>query len=354
MRFIALWLTVSLLTAAGATIAAGIRADHSCISEFEQIPPSVVADIASGYRIYYGHTSHGSQIMSGLDYLEAENGLYNQPVFHERSDDLGHNGDTSWVADMRTWLAGHPDYNMAMMSWCGGASDNTVTGINIYLDKMNELETDYPSVTFIYMTGHLDGGGPSGTLYRNNNLIRDYCSTNNKILFDFADIESYDPAGTYYPDESDNCGWCSTWCLSHSCCTGTCAHSHCFNCYQKGKAWWWMMATIDGWSIMLDVGDNDPNGLPDSYRLLPNYPNPFNPGTTIAYNLARSSPVLIDIYNLAGQRVKRLVSTTQSAGYYIASWDGNDDAGHTVASGVYFYRIQADEFLDSKKMVLLK
>jgi hypothetical protein len=136
-----------------------------------------------------------------------------------------------------------------MWSWCGGASDNTETGINIYLDSMSVLEMDYPSVTFVYMTGHLDGGGPEGNLYFCNNLIRDFCANNGKVLFDFADIESYDPDGTYYPYESDGCAWCSDWCAVHTCpgC-GSCAHSHCFNCYQKGKAFWWMMAKIRGWN----------------------------------------------------------------------------------------------------------
>ena len=63
-----------------------------------------------------------------------------------------------------------------------------------------------------------------------------------------SDIESYDPDGNYYPDASDDCGWCSTWCAGHSCpACGSCAHSHCFNCYLKGKAFWWMMARLAGW-----------------------------------------------------------------------------------------------------------
>jgi hypothetical protein len=137
---------------------------------------------------------------------------------------------------------------MVMWSWCGGCSDNTEEGINIYLNAMNGLEQDYPGVTFIYMTGHLDGGGPEGNLYLRNNQIRDYCNNNDKILFDFADIESYDPDGIYYPDASDACEWCYDWCAIYPCPDCGCAHSHCFNCYLKGKAWWWMMARIWGWN----------------------------------------------------------------------------------------------------------
>jgi hypothetical protein len=138
---------------------------------------------------------------------------------------------------------------MAMFSWCGGCSDNTEAGINTYLDKMNELEADYPGIFFIYMTGHLDGTGPSGNLYARNNQIRDYCMANDKVLFDFADVESYDPDEVYYPDETDACNWCYDWCAVQVCpACGGCAHSHCFNCYLKGKAWWWMMARLTGWN----------------------------------------------------------------------------------------------------------
>ncbi len=164
----------------------------------------------------------------------------------------------------------HPECNLAMWSWCGGASDNTEAGINIYLNAMNGLEQEYPNVQFIYMTGHLDGSGPSGTLYAMNNLIRAYCTANNKILFDFADIESYNPDGTYYPYETDACSWCSTWCSAHPDCPSCsyCAHSHCFNCYLKGKAFWWLMAS------MLSPEDSDGDGWND---LADNCPNDYNP-----------------------------------------------------------------------------
>ncbi|MBU0982265.1 MAG: thrombospondin type 3 repeat-containing protein [candidate division Zixibacteria bacterium] len=161
---------------------------------------------------------------------------------------------------------------MAMMSWCGGCSDNTVEGIAAYLNKMVELEGDFPTVTFIYMTGHLDGSGVDGVLYRNNNQIRSFCQANGKILFDFADIESWDPDGNYYPDESDACAWCENWCDIHACpgCPASCAHSHCFNCLQKGKAWWVMMSRLVNPGVL--DGDND--GIVDASDNCPQTPNP--------------------------------------------------------------------------------
>jgi hypothetical protein len=229
--------------------AATVIAGHETIADFSSIPTTALDFIRANYRFYYGHTSHGSQIMSGLGMLAAEGAEYALPTFHEVSDDLGHNGDVSWAAATRTYLDAHPgEIDVVMWSWCGGASDNTEAGINTYLSTMEQLEADYPDVLFIYMTGHLDGTGIAGNLYARNNQIRAYAAANDKILFDFADVESYDPDGNYYPDSSDDCGWCSTWCATHSCpVCASCAHSHCFNCYLKGKAFWWMMARVAGW-----------------------------------------------------------------------------------------------------------
>ena len=232
-----------------------IVADHTVIEPFELIPETVIETAKSTYNIFYGHTSHGSQIVSGMEILYDEDGLYafndgeDTLQLSEYSDDLGYDGDVSWVPVTRARLD-QPDngINVVMWSWCGGVSDNTVAGINTYLDAMDGLEADYPDVTFVYMTGHLDGTGPAGTLYLRNNQIRDYCVLNDKVLFDFADIESFDPDGNHYPNDDDGCNWCDAWCASNPCpWCASCNHSHCFNCYLKGKAFWWMMARVSGW-----------------------------------------------------------------------------------------------------------
>ena len=106
-----------------------------------------------------------------------------------------------------------------------------------YLAAMTQLELDYPTVHFVYMTGHLDGTGPSGNLYRSNNQIRACCQAEDKLLFDFADIESWDPAGAYYPEDTDACLWCVDWCSANPCpdC-GDCAHSPCSMPASWGRA----------------------------------------------------------------------------------------------------------------------
>jgi hypothetical protein len=94
--------------------------------------------------------------------------------------------------------------------------------------------------------------------------------------------------------------------------------------------------------------------LPHRYSLSHNYPNPFNPTCTIEYSLAKPCRVEITIYNLLGRKVKTLVSSMQPAGPYQVIWDGKNDQGNDVASGVYFYRMKTDEYVDVKKMVVLK
>jgi len=234
---------------------ASITADHTSVAAFDAIPASYIETAKSNFDIYYGHTSHGSQIITGMDMLEDATYEFTTKAppgglqVEEAYGDLGTDGDLGWV-DMtrdRLNIAGNT-INVVIWSWCGGVSENDAAGIDAYLNAMNGLEGEYPAVRFVYMTGHTDGGGADGTLMTLNRRIRNYCQANGKILFDFADIESYDPDGNYYPDTSDDCGWCSTWCASHTCpACADCAHSHCFNCYNKGKAFWWMMARMAGW-----------------------------------------------------------------------------------------------------------
>ncbi|MEE9442183.1 MAG: FG-GAP-like repeat-containing protein [candidate division Zixibacteria bacterium] len=99
---------------------------------------------------------------------------------------------------------------------------------------------------------------------------------------------------------------------------------------------------------------NKPDVLPSHYSLEQNYPNPFNPSTTIKYAIANEGHVKLSIYNVLGQKVVDLVNTNQKPGAYTVIWDGNNNAGSAVASGVYFYRLKTEVYTDSKKMILLK
>lgn len=101
------------------------------------------------------------------------------------------------------------------------------------------------------------------------------------------------------------------------------------------------------------VSARDQN-LPESFGLSPNYPNPFNPETIIRYQLPNSSEVELIMYNTLGQKIRTIVNEKQFPGYYEVIWDGRNDSGEQVPSGVYIYQLKAGEFVDARKLLLIR
>ena len=246
-------------------------------TDINQIPESWITTAKEDLHVVYGHTSHGSQIitgMNGLDSFMSGTGLYawNDGPLGDALDiddyfvngDLGNPDRTTWADRTRTYLddTDNSDVNIVMWSWCGQAATST-DNIDIYLNLMEALIADYPDVSFVFMTGHLDGAGLSGDLHLANEYIRNHCIANDRILYDFADIESYDPDDTYYGDKvpNDNCdydsdadgtrdkNWATEWQDAHpgewySCSS---AHSQPLNANMKAYAAWWLWARLVGW-----------------------------------------------------------------------------------------------------------
>ena len=94
--------------------------------------------------------------------------------------------------------------------------------------------------------------------------------------------------------------------------------------------------------------------FPFEFALLPAYPNPFNPITTLRYDLPEDALVILTVYDMLGREITQLVNTTQEAGFKSAQWDATNSMGRPVSAGVYLYQIQAGKFVQTRKMVLLK
>ena len=93
---------------------------------------------------------------------------------------------------------------------------------------------------------------------------------------------------------------------------------------------------------------------PSDFVLSQNYPNPFNPLTNIQFTLKKNAQVKINVYNMLGQKVKTLVNRKMTAGSHIVAWDGQDNNGNKMASGIYYYRLESGSFNKARKMVMLK
>ena len=291
MMLMLMCLAVSVSVTQPAVLAAeAIIADHLC-TDIAAIPQAAIEQAKADLHIAYGHTSHGSQLTTGMSGLVAfanGGGLglalpidifdWNNGGTGGALDlhDYAMGGDVGyypqWVNNTRSYLDDptHADVNVIIWSWCGQVDDKYSAGTleSEYIIPMTQLEADYPGVTFVYMTGHVDIWDDADNKAANQ-TIRDYCTANGKVLYDFADIEHYDPDGTYFEYVHDNCNyydgpggtvlgnWATEWQSSHiegddwyNCSS---AHSQPLNANRKAYAAWWLWARLAGWGACAQV-----------------------------------------------------------------------------------------------------
>lgn len=237
--------------------------------------PDYWLEQAKKLAVHYAHTSHGSQVLSGLEWLEQRDPRFNVDI--QASGVVALPGDTTalrvydgnnypgntYITPDMFWetsdglehtrsVAATGWFDLSLWSWCGQMSYYSDAQVLQYMDALEGLDAQYPDVDFIYYTGHTDGTAPGSDLWRHNDLVRQHVRQDGGILFDFADIESYDPAGIFYPNASDACEWCDSWCAQHPAsfeCQSlpSCAHTHGLQCTLKAQAFWYLMARLAGW-----------------------------------------------------------------------------------------------------------
>lgn len=280
--------------------------DHTC-THIHAVPDSAIENAKDSLHIAYDHTSHGSQIITGMNPLDTFMGGTGMYVWsngggagildlHDYFSPVGDLGsETSWSPATRNYLndAANADVNVIMWSWCN------IYGHNIqgYLDSMEVLIADYGPggtrildgtrtipVTFVFMTGHSNmEESQNEWTFNANKQIRQHCLNNNRVLYDFYDIECYDPDGTYFGDAEaeaadygtyngirkldDDCSynldgggrgnWATAWQGTHtegvdwySC---SAAHSQPLNGNLKAYGAWWLFARLAGWNGLYPV-----------------------------------------------------------------------------------------------------
>ncbi len=299
-RRVAIWgLAAGLAVTAGR--AAPVLIDHRH-TDLTQLPRAQIERAKTALHIAYGHTSHGRQLtdgMSGLVGFANGGGLgLTLPVdifawnnggsggaldLHDYAMDGDAGYYPQWVNNTIAYLdnPAHADVNVIIWSWCGQMDDKFRSGTlsNEYLLPMASLETSYPDVVFVYMTGHVPSSPGEGetvdtTTKQACQAIRDFCMANNKVFYDFNDIEHYNPDGTYFEFVDDYCNlhdgaagsitgnWAQDWQGSHTegvdWYTCSSAHSLPLNANRKAYAVWALWCALGA--------DRDRDGLGDAWE----------------------------------------------------------------------------------------
>ena len=245
----------------------GLVIDHTCI-DLDIIPSEWIDSAQDNIRVHYAHTSHGGQITEGLSRIESENSTFDCSIGDQvLPTDAGTlcildgNPPESYITPELYWqgasaraitqntINNNPTLSVSLWSWCTQLYDYSEAQAQEYLGNMSLLESANPDITFIYMTCNAQSTSDSGyNRWLRNEQIRQYCQDNDKILFDFADLDCWSDGvhSTYdfvvgeetlkipveHPDFNGD----------------EAAHTTYTSCEQKGKGFWWLMAMLAGWN----------------------------------------------------------------------------------------------------------
>ena len=374
--------------------------DHNC-SKLEPIPESAIQDAKDNLHIAYDHTSHGSQLITGMSALIGQTSLvgYKGDIYNfnnggtnnaldlhdyfSPTGDLGYEDD--WAPATRTYLDApeNSDVNVIIWSWCN------IYGHDIakYLTNMELLISEYGpggtriidqtrtvAVTFVFMTGHTNAGSAENEwTFNANKQIRQHCIDNNRVLYDFYDIECYNPNDEYFGDGDanascygtfnglkdleDNCtynidgggrgNWATEWRAAHS--EGThwynCspAHTDALNGNLKAYAAWWLWCRLAGWEGIANIEDTNMS----SELTFEIFPNPASDEFKINFTLKDNSQIDISIYDITGKFIKTLANKNLKSGNHQYKFQRNN-----LQAGTYFIKMRKNNSFFTKKIIL--
>lgn len=242
--------------------------DHRS-TDLSVLSPAWIDSAQALVRIHYAHTSHGGQIPTGLGliaerdtafgYAYENNALPVAPgalrIFNGQRTETYITPDLYWaspagMAETEAVLLAEPALDVSAFAWCTELDLYAAGEVNAYLDSMSALEAAHPGVVFVYMTGNAQATGESGrNRWLCNETIRVFCQTNDRVLYDFADLDCwwYDSTAgewsfSYYVLEGD------TIPVEHpQFHGGESGHTTFESCEQKGRAFWRLAAALAGW-----------------------------------------------------------------------------------------------------------
>lgn len=330
MKTISLLLLAVFITFNFTTTGQGIIIDHNC-TDISSIPSNIIDSIKQNKKFQWCGQSHSHQIPSGLELLEEDFPVFDITINTDGDAWLPEPNGTFCIMDglsmfgqcgnccqayimphaywdgsdaqsnvNKTLIDCYPSINISGFLFCGELETASETYVQNYLSAITNYEQLYPEVTFIYTTGHAQSSGSNGYIrWLRNNQIRQYCLENNKVLFDFGDMDcwyngefnSYEYNGETVPLQHPQYD------------PDIIYHTTEESCKNKAKATWYMMAILSGWdpTTVVIKKQNENNQLTVNCS-----PNPFANQTEISFSVRLSTTVSVEIYDLLGRQIATL------------------------------------------------
>lgn len=337
--------------------------DHTC-ADLSKIPDAWIDSAQANLRLHYAHTSHGGQLTVGLERIEEADAKYSYAlnysslpteagalcIFDGQEDETYITPELYWstkegMDNTRDVLNHNPSINLCMWSWCTQLNGYSLEQTQAYIDSIVKLEAEFPNVTFIYMTCNAQAEGGEGyNRHQNNELIRNHCKNNKKVLFDFADLDSWYYNGSSWEQATYEYDGHTVPCEHDQFHGDEAAHTTYSSCEQKGRALWWMMAVLAGWQGGSTKIEENPRPVSEGFSLSASQ-------SAISYILPLNSHGEICLYNSNGQLVRVFEA---SAGSHTIKWDRKDFLDSATPKGVYFCQLRTASRTITRKLLVIE